>query len=147
MRQDDLQSLMGHYFEIAFSDQTDIVYLICVVLGEEICPIYIGESTRSIGRLGDYVKPNFTAPTDFKVGEAIKHIRDTGYEVKFFYKYTNNNQRTIEEKRLINKIGAKFRLLNYLEGYDYRIALKSEERKKIQDFTDNLLNDCKNKLR
>ena len=46
------------------------------------------QSSRHVGRFGDYVAAKFTASTDFKVGEAVRQLRDHGCKVFIRYKRT-----------------------------------------------------------
>lgn len=82
----------------------------------------------------------FSAATDFKVGEAIEYIKQKGYGVTVFYNASDEIEK--EEKRLIYELGMRFKLLNDLRGYNYLTAREDEERKKIQDFVDQILKDC-----
>src|SRR3990172_2147914 len=69
--------------EMEFPPYSDMVYIFFYVRGEdtERVPFYVGESSRHVGRFGDYVSAKFSAPTDFKVGEAVKYLRKRGLRV------------------------------------------------------------------
>lgn len=94
------------FAEIAFPEKADIVYVLCFKRkGSNDCiPFYVGESSRHLGRFGDYVSAKFAASTDFKVGEAVKQLRVHG-EVIFRYKATN--YRRAKEKSWIESIEKK----------------------------------------
>jgi len=127
-----------NFVEIPFPANGDIVYIIGIKRGNRFHPFYIGQSSRNIGRFGDYLKANFSAPTDFKVGEAIKYFFKKRCEVVI--KYRESQNRTEDENALIKKYkesGAS--LLNVLQGYDYRRDDESKEREKVQEFVDNFL--------
>jgi hypothetical protein len=47
-----------------------VVYVFFVATETEEIPFYVGETDRFQGRMDDYVRAQFAAPTDFKVGEA-----------------------------------------------------------------------------
>lgn len=126
------------FTEIEFPIDSDIIYVLLYVKGEERVPFYVGQSQRNIGRFGDYVRAGFKASTDFKVGEAVKYLKANGYKVIINYK--NARDRLLEEKRLIETLTMNgHRLLNELSGYDYRIADENEERKRIYSHMDDLL--------
>lgn len=128
--------------EMEFLDFTDMVFLedkqIVYVLyfksddRKEIVPFYVGESARGIGRFGDYVSAQFTASTDFKVGEAIRYLRSLRLVVGIKYKVSQ--YREAEEKKLIAALRKERQLLNDLKGYDYKLANEDDERAKVREF-------------
>ena len=89
------------YASLPFSSDGRVVYVFCFKLegSTAYTPFYVGESSRSVGRIGDYVSANFSAPTDFKVGKASQHLLALGCDVTVFYKAASD--RKAEEKRLI----------------------------------------------
>lgn len=125
---------------MTFPKQRDIVYVLCYKCKEtnKVCPFYIGESSRNVGRIGDYLSARFTAATDFKVGEAIRYLQFEGYEVEI--KFKDSSDRKAEEKALIINLRKSYILLNDLNGYDYRTANESEERSRIRAFIDKIIN-------
>jgi hypothetical protein len=126
------------YQTISFPSDPNIVYIIGVEEKARFIPIYVGESSRNIGRFGDYISAQFSAPTDFKVGVAVKHLMKKGHKVVI--KYKNSSGRRKEEGDVIREIKtAGFRLLNDLQGYDYRTAKKDEETRKIEDFVEGII--------
>jgi hypothetical protein len=101
-------------------------------------PIYVGESTRHIGRFGDYVAANFTASTDFKVGRAIKYLDILGFKV--LIKYGESADRRRDQRILISTHRSSgYRLLNDLPGYRYKFADKKKEGEKVDSFMNELL--------
>ena len=101
-------------------------------------PFYVGESSRHLGRLGDYVAARFSASTDFKVGHAARMLLGLGCEVVVRYKAVSD--RRAEEKRLIAAYElAGLQLLNTLEGYRYQTADPSGEIAKVETFVAQLL--------
>ena len=60
---------------------------------------YVAESSRSVGRFGDYIASKFTASTDFKVGQAIQYLHECGCEVVVCYKPSHD--RMADEQALI----------------------------------------------
>jgi hypothetical protein len=118
-----MNSALSDFVELPFPDDGDIVYVLCFVrTGQTDCvPVYVGESSRHFGRFGDYVSGQFSAPTDFKVGEAIKWLRERDYRV--IIKYKESTSRREEEASLIASLkGQPLTLLNDLKGYNYRSA-------------------------
>jgi hypothetical protein len=106
----------------------DIVYVIGISNESDFHPFYVGQSSRHIGRFGDYLKPNFSAATDFKVGKAIEFLTNNGFKVEF--KYRNSLDRSLDEKKLINEIDP---YLNKIKGYNYNLLQHDEVLKKIEE--------------
>ena len=140
-----MKVLLQEFAELPFPKQSDIVYVLCFanpVAQTEPIPFYVGESSRHVGRIGDYVAAKFSASTDFKVGEAVKHFRALGFEVKFMYK--ESKDRKAEEDALIKSLeGKSFLLLNKMKGYDYRAGGEKTERKEVQNFVDKIVKASK----
>lgn len=123
-------------------DHHDIVYVICInTPGQEASiPIYVGLCTKHIGRLGDYVSANYTAPTDFKVGEAIKYLQRRGYQVIFKYKESINAK--CEETTLLALFDLQHALLlnKFKNGYDYKnTAEKQAVLERLHHFVDDII--------
>jgi hypothetical protein len=127
------------FHEIPFPDVGDIVYFLSFTKPKcEPVPFYVGQSSRHVGRFGDYVSGNFTASTDFKVGEAVKYLRQLGLPVTIRFKESVNTR--IDEAELIAAFKAQgLKLLNELEGYNYRCAIREEECRRIQSFVESLV--------
>ncbi|MEO6322720.1 MAG: hypothetical protein ABIR56_18740 [Polaromonas sp.] len=128
------------FTELAFPENADIGYVLCFKRkGSSDCvPFYVGESARHVGRFGDYVAANFTAATDFKVGQAVKQLRAHGCEVLILYKTTND--RKAEEKFLIREYEKNgLQLLNRLSGYSYTTAKEPDEQRRVKEFTTQIL--------
>ena len=108
-----------------------VVYVFFVATETEEIPFYVGETDRFQGRMDDYVRAQFAAPTDFKVGEAVRYLRDAkNYRVIVKYKVTAN--RSTEEARIIQGLHSEGkRLLNDLPDYEYRTGSKEERAEKI----------------
>lgn len=96
--------------EMEFPKHRDIVYVLHYIQGEgaKTIPFYVGESSRHVGRFGDYVSANFTAATDFKVGEAVKYLREKGLRVVI--KFQESHNRKEEEKRILQHLRSTFKL-------------------------------------
>lgn len=135
------------FTELAFPKNANIVYVLCFKRhgSPDDTPFYVGESSRHLGRLGDYVSAKFAASTDFKVGQAVKQLQVHG-EVTFRYKDTND--RRSEEKKWIETIEAKgFKLLNRLGGYNYTKANEADEIRKVGEFVASLLSNTNQTVR
>jgi len=128
-----------NFEEMEFPRDRDIVYVLHYLRQDntEGVPFYVGESSRHVGRFGDYVSANFTASTDFKVGEAVKYLRENRLRVVIKYKVSND--RKGEEKSILKELRVTFRLLNDLKGYRYGDSSEDEERLKIHQFIDQIL--------
>jgi hypothetical protein len=124
--------LFEGFKDIEFPRYSDIVYAIYFREHDKDTYFYVGESSRHIGRLGDYLSAKFSASTDFKVGEAIKYLLSIGYEVGVKYKESQN--RKVDEKSVLDELRRNSKMLNDLPGYDYNTADERIERLKIHEF-------------
>ena len=115
----------------------EIVYVIGVSTESDFYPFYVGESSRHVGRFGDYISPNFSSATDFKVGKAIEFLTNNGFKVEFKYRSAIN--RRDDENELINLINP---ILNTIQGYDYKNSDDKTELIKIE----SIMNDWINKI-
>ncbi len=119
----------SNFNSLPYPEIKDIVYIIGVSTDSDFHPFYVGQSSRNIGRFGDYISAKFSAATDFKVGQAIEYLTNSGYKVEF--KYRSSLVRLLEEKELINLINP---ILNTMKGYDYQYSDKKIEIRNIQEF-------------
>lgn len=92
---------------------------------------------RLWGRLDDYYWAMFSAPTDFRVGEAIRYLSTKGHRI--VVKYKSSEDPKGEEAKIIEDLGRLHRLLNDLRGFDYRKADESKERLSVQKFLEETL--------
>lgn len=123
-----------------FPQYGDIIYVICFRRegAKDFIPFYVGESSRSVGRFGDYIASKFTASTDFQVGQAIQYLHECGCEVVARYKASHD--RKAEERALIQSIKTMgHKLLNDLGGYIYTEASHADEREKVVQFIRTLV--------
>ncbi len=128
----------NEYQTISFPANSDIVYIIGIEEKDRFIPIYVGESSRNIGRFGDYVSAQFSAATDFKVGVAVKYLMKNGRRVAI--KYKDSSERRREQNDAIAEIKKDgFSLLNDLEGYSYKTADRKKEIKKIENFIKEII--------
>ncbi|WP_263359655.1 hypothetical protein [Acidicapsa ligni] len=102
-------------------------------------PLYVGQTRRLLGRVGDYHSAQFYAPTDFCVGEAIKYLRgEKQCRIDFLYRSSESHRK--DEKVLIRELLlAGCTLLNVLSSFDYKSAEKSDERLLVHRFFDMAL--------
>jgi hypothetical protein len=130
--------MLDDWYILDFPENTSLIYVIFIVKEKEEKPLYVGETDRLYGRIWDYMSAQFGAPTDFKVGEAIKYFRGKGYKIIIKYKFSNNRKK--DENTIIKSFQSQgFRILNDLKGYKYREANESEERNRIQKFCDKMM--------
>ena len=101
----------------------NIVYVIYAVKGNDKIPFYIGESTRGIARIADYINASFGAPTDFKVGRTVRMLEEKGYEV--IVEIEKTPDRKVREKDLIDKYHDQ-PLLNHVPSYNYKTTGKDK---------------------
>jgi hypothetical protein len=101
---------------------------------------YVGETKSIWRRLHEYYDPDVQAPTDFKVGEAIKHLSSKGFRIVVKYKPSTDRVRMQDETIAALKSEGT-RLLNDCPGYKWDIPQEKHEgeRLKIQAFIDALL--------
>lgn len=120
--------------ELEFPRTSDIVYILYYRRSDDNSevPFYVGESSRHIGRFGDYISAKYSASTDYKVGVAIKYMRDFGLYIGIKYKETNDRKE--EEREIINKFRENYFLLNDLPGFDYKNSNEDHEKIKIHKF-------------
>lgn len=114
----------------------EFVYVLCWDNGSRLVPFYVGQTTRIWGRMDDYYWANFAACTDFRVGEAVRHLSTKG-RVLIKYKCCVNSRE--EERNLIEKLGGKRRLLNGVRAYDYRKADRDKERSFVCEQVDRIV--------
>jgi len=123
--------------DIPSTQNRNIVYALFFQMnGREIC-FYAGQSSRHIGRFGDYLSCQFTAPTDFRVGEAIKYLQEKKFVVKAKYREVLDPE--AEERQLIRQLSQTFKLLNRLPAYNYQRSTPQVEKEKVRRFIDEVL--------
>jgi hypothetical protein len=114
------------------------VYVLVVENSGQSIPLYVGQTSRLAGRIGDYVAAPWSASTDFRVGEAIKYLRDKGCTLHFHYKVSSEHTKA-EKDMIRDLLLSGHLLLNFLGGYDYTTAKKEDERKIVHLFCDTIL--------
>ena len=63
------------FVETVWLDDAPALYIWCFsVSGTRNIPFYVGETGRHAGRRGDYRTAAWGAPTDYKVGRAIRRM-------------------------------------------------------------------------
>ena len=114
------------------------VYVLSWVSDSEEAPFYVGQTQSIWGRLNDYYWAQFQASTDFRVGEAIKHLHARNLRIVVRYRASANPRE--EERAIIDEFqeGGR-RLLNGLRGFDYRTANQDDERVRVQRWVDSLV--------
>ncbi len=115
------------------------VYALIIEVGTQTFPLYVGQTGRLLGRIGDYQTAQFAAPTDFRVGEAIKYLTlDKGCTVDFLYRPSTSHLK--DEKLLIRELLLSgYTLLNFLGAFDYKGANAADERRVVHRFCDMAL--------
>jgi hypothetical protein len=88
--------------------------------------------------MNDYRLANFTACTDFWVGEAARYMTAT-LKLRITVRYRSSANPSTEEKQIIRDLLISgIRLLNCLPRYDYQVATETEERDAIYKYCDLL---------
>lgn len=85
-----------------------------------------------MGRFGDYLSAQFSASTDFRVGEAVKYLLNSDYKVGVKYRETQNPEE--DEKELLRQLRQQYSMLNDLPGYNYKSSDEKKERIRIHEF-------------
>lgn len=119
-----------------------VVYVFFCAINDAEVPFYVGETYRFAERMGDYFRAQFAAPTDFKVGEAVRRLTSTeDARVTVGYRECRDPEdRKHAEAELINSLRKKgVKLLNDITGYDYRTADQDAEQHRVNDFCDELI--------
>ena len=119
---------------VPFPQESNIVYVVGIEESDKFFPIYVGESSRHIGRMGDFLSANLSAPTDFKVGKVVNLLREQGKNVVFKYKASSNRKQ--EEAKFIRRFQEEgYDLLNNVDNYD------SEEKflERIKEYVTDIL--------
>src|SRR6266850_4906203 len=66
-------------------------------------PFYVGQTQRLSERMKDYCTAHFMASTDFRVGEAIRYLRDIkNYGIML--KYRPSDERARDERAIIRDL-------------------------------------------
>ena len=93
-------------------------------------------------RIAEYLFADFQAQTDFKVGVAIRYLKNTkGVRVEIGQKHSSELFQ--DEGDIIRELRSKsVRLLNQHSGYDYRSADRDSEKERVHRFCDDLLADA-----
>jgi hypothetical protein len=133
-----MTDIFAGFEDIEFPRSGDIVYALYFRWRDEKITFYIGQSSRHLGRLGDYISAKFSCCPDFKVGEAIKYLRSRNLDVRFRYRQSadpkEEEKRLLqEEKRRLKECGKEYRLLNEHPGYDYRTCDIEEKKRKVEE--------------
>ncbi|MCY2989134.1 MAG: hypothetical protein NTY19_14865 [Planctomycetota bacterium] len=125
---------------VSFPEDEDIVYVLRFQRPSEseMSPFYVGESGRGTRRIGEYVSAQFAAATDFKVGVAVRALRNAGCKV--FVSHQPSSNRRGDEAALISRYTKQgFRLLNAEPSYNYRSADRAAEQERIENFVAAIL--------
>jgi hypothetical protein len=117
------------------------VYVFCWKANGKDVPFYVGQTNRLQGRMDDYQSAQFAASTDFRVGKAIRYLRDQR-SLRIVVRYKESRDSVKDEYTLIRDLQLSgLRLLNSLPGYDYLKADKDEERRTVQRFCEMLMDN------
>ncbi len=128
-------NLDSSFQTLTFVRAHPVVYVIGIEQEGKFYPLYVGETGHVYCRYADYIRAQFAAETDFKVGEAIRYLIERGHKVLVQYKHASEKKtdRKAEEDNLKKAyIAQGFSLLEGLPGYSYR-AINREERKEFEE--------------
>jgi hypothetical protein len=124
------------FYEVEFQEfyQPGYVYVLFWSDGSREIPFYVGETSQIWSRMNDYYWADFDAPTDFRVGEAIRYLHSKGLAVKV--RYHRSEDRHADEAGLIAQLRTQAPLLNGERAYDYKKANEANERTRIREWVD-----------
>jgi len=115
------------------------VYVLCWIRNGAESAFYVGQTKRLARRMNDYRVAQFAACTDFRVGEAVRYLRD-GKKCRIVVRYKVSTEMRKEEYGLIRELHLSgVRLMNDFSSYDYRMANETEERVAVQKFCDVII--------
>ena len=101
-------------------------------------PFYVGQTRRLAARMEDYGAGSFYAPTDFRVCEAARYLRDEK-KCQILVRYKPSAHPREDERALIRQLQLEgIRLLNEFVGYAYRTANRRQETRYLRRFCDIL---------
>jgi hypothetical protein len=116
-----------------------VVYVFCIIVDSVELPFYVGQTNRFLGRMRDYCLANFTACTDYCVGEAIKYLTSEKH-CRVVVRYRASSDPLRQEKAIIRRLLLSgIWLLNCLPRYDYRTEDEEVERDTVCKFCDMLI--------
>jgi hypothetical protein len=128
-----------HVFD--FPRRRNAVYVVFYVRYNIEKPFYVGETDSFPSRMGDYLRANFKAATDFKVGEAISYLMaQENVRIRVgFHECQDRQSAKKQEEQIIESLHKEgVQLLNDLGGYSYRAgANKVNERTRVRKFCDD----------
>jgi len=108
----------------------------------DFAPFYVGQSSRVLGRIADYQKANFSARTDFKVGETVSFFLGMNQNVKIAFKESADPER--DEKHWIDEAKARGYLL--LNLFNLETDDENEARDKVHRRANEFLEHLQQKL-
>jgi len=115
------------------------VYVFCWIRDGDESAFYVGQTKRLAGRMNDYYLAQFAACTDFRVGEAVRYLRDSK-KCRIVVRYRVSTEMRKDEYGLIRELHLSgVRLMNDFSSYDYRTADETEERAAVQRFCDVII--------
>ena len=101
-------------------------------------PFYVGQTRRLAAPMEDYDDGSFYAPTDFRVCEAARYLREAK-QCRILVRYKRSARPRKDEHALIRDLQLKgIRLLNEFVSYAYRTANRRQERGYLRRFCDIL---------
>ena len=128
------------FVTVPFPEDEGIVYVLSFSHAHvcEAVPFYVGESRRGMRRIADYGSAQFGAPTDFRVGTAVRMLRERGCKV--FVSSKPHPERRASERELIARLRSQgFRLLNDEPSYNYKSTSKAAARANVETYVLQIL--------
>jgi hypothetical protein len=78
---EDSVTLFDEYETEGFVAERPANYVVGFLRGADFVPFYVGETGHMTCRAANYVRAAFAAPTDFRVGMAVKSLRAKGFRI------------------------------------------------------------------
>jgi hypothetical protein len=141
---DALKSLLKDFISVEWSACPNVlaagsathVYALIADTGSECFPLYVGQTRRLLGRVGDYEAAQFKAPTDFRVGRAIQYLT-AKKKCRVDFRYRPSASHLKDEKLLIRELLLSgYILLNFLGAFDYNDTIEENELVLVHRFCD-----------
>lgn len=102
-------------------DHSGFIYILIFSKDGVENPFYVGQTTRFHGRMDDYFWADDQAPTDFKVGEAVRYFCGV-LGGKVYARYKQSSARLSDEKTWEARLRASGAILLNGKAYNYKTA-------------------------
>jgi hypothetical protein len=141
-----IDTLLAEFSSVSWSDCSAKLsdgpglYVLVVTVNCLRFPIYVGQTGNIQHRFAEYCYSDWYAPTDFRVGSAVKYFSSLQASIELFFNEIPGDSASVR-RRAEHKLIREFLLngmplLNSLSAYDYKTASRDDERKIVERFCD-----------